>query len=162
MLLVHDLRSENPFYGLKRLILICSYKGIDCFLNTDRFNILWAFSMFCTLFSSCFQSRFDLLGGDDFFFSSENELVWTQVFSRWNRWFFKKPCYVCTWLQSYGRYSFYFDCVYFESLGSYPFPTVAYAVYLWPNQAVTYLLCTCRESEIQYMPHIYVTATEST
>ena len=43
--------------GLNQLILIC--RGQDCFLNTDRFQLVsWLSMPFCTSFSACVQYLF--------------------------------------------------------------------------------------------------------
>ena len=45
--------------GLNQLILICTDKGPDCFLITDRFQLLsWLSMPFCTSLSSCVQYFF--------------------------------------------------------------------------------------------------------
>src|SRR4029434_8708663 len=42
--------------GLNQLIFICTDKGPDCFLITDRFQLLsWLSVPFCTSLSSCVQ-----------------------------------------------------------------------------------------------------------
>ena len=47
--------------GLIQLILICTNRGQDCFLNTDRFQLVYWLPMpFYTPFSSCVQYLFPL------------------------------------------------------------------------------------------------------
>ena len=48
-------------WGLIQLILICTNRGQDCFLNTDRFQLVYWLPMpFYTPFSSCVQYLFPL------------------------------------------------------------------------------------------------------
>ncbi len=60
MFLVWHVGNETPFYrhqlGLNQLILISTDKGQDCFLITDRFQLVsWLSMPFCTSLSSCVQ-----------------------------------------------------------------------------------------------------------
>ncbi len=48
--------------GLNQLILISTDKGQDCFLITDRFQLVsWLFMPFCTSLSSCVQYFFPVI-----------------------------------------------------------------------------------------------------
>ena len=62
MFLVWHLGNETPFYRPSVGILICTDKGPDCFLITDRFQqFSWLSMPFCTSLSSCVQYFFPVL-----------------------------------------------------------------------------------------------------